>query len=119
IAYEAPHRVLDSLRDAQVTLGERRISIARELTKIHEEVLHTTLSAAIMHFEANAPRGEFTFVFGGASSDATAWDADAIKAELTRLSDEGWSGQDAIRTVTEQSGWRKRDVYALWVTMKE
>jgi len=119
VAYEAPHRVLESLRDARAVLGNRPISIARELTKMHEEFVRGTLDDAIAHFEANAPRGEFTFVVGGAASEAAVWDEDAISSELTRLLDEGLSSQDAIREVTQQSGWRKRNVYAQWVAMKK
>ncbi len=118
VAYEAPHRVVESLRDVRAMLGNRAISIARELTKLHEQFVRGTLDDAIAHFAANAPRGEFTFVIGGAPSESAAWADVAITVELSRLLGDGWPSQDAIREVTKQSGRRKREVYALWVQMK-
>ncbi len=114
VAYEAPHRVLESLRDALGRLGERPVAIARELTKLHEEVFRGTLSEAIAHFEAHEPRGEFTFVIGGAPA-ASVWDEAQIKARLNQLLSQGLSSQDAIKQVAQEAGRRKRDVYALWL----
>ncbi|MEP7199462.1 MAG: 16S rRNA (cytidine(1402)-2'-O)-methyltransferase [Chloroflexota bacterium] len=119
VAYEAPHRVVESLRDAHETWGERPVCVARELTKLHEELFRSTLADAIAHFTARAPRGEFTLVIGGAAADATVWDADAVKAHLMLLQRDGLSSHDAIARVTAQSGWRKREVYALWVELND
>lgn len=119
VAYEAPHRVVESLRDAHETWGERPVCVARELTKLHEELFRSTLADAIAHFTARAPRGEFTLVIGGAADDATVWDADAVKAHLMLLQRDGLSSHDAIARVTAQSGWRKREVYALWVELND
>jgi 16S rRNA (cytidine1402-2'-O)-methyltransferase len=115
VAYEAPHRVRESLRDALGVLGERPVAIVRELTKLHEEVFRGSLSEAIAHFEAKEPRGEFTLVIGGAAEDGAAWDKERVRAELQRLLDGGASSQEAIRQVTEAAGWRRRDIYALWL----
>ncbi len=67
ILYESPHRILDTLEDMLVELGDRRIAVCRELTKIHEEVLRTTVSKALEHWRTTAPRGEFTLVVEGAA----------------------------------------------------
>ena len=69
VVFESPYRVLASLKDLVSTLGpERRVAIARELTKRFEEVFRGTASAALAHFSEHAPRGEFTFVIGGANA---------------------------------------------------
>lgn len=115
VAYEAPHRILESLRDARAVLGDRPVCVARELTKLHEELFRGTLDGALAHFEAHAPRGEFTLIIGGAPEGAGAWDEGAVRAALARLARDGAASQDAIRQVMEQSGWRKRAVYDLWL----
>ena len=119
VALEAPHRVLDSLRDLLAVWGERRICVARELTKLHEELFRGALSEALAHFETHAPRGEFTFVVGGASADTHRWDARAIRARLAGLAGEGMQGQEAVKQVAIESGWRKRAVYAVWLNLKQ
>jgi 16S rRNA (cytidine1402-2'-O)-methyltransferase len=119
VAYEAPHRLLESLRDAHGVLGERPVAIARELTKLHEEVFRGMLSEAIAHFEAQAPRGEFTLVIGGAEEGSAAWDQAAVRTALAAQAQAGASSQDAIRQVTEASGWRRREVYALWLAVSK
>lgn len=120
VAYEAPHRLLESLRDAREVWGERALSIARELTKLHEEIFRGTLGEAIAHFEAHAPRGEFTLVIGGAvaQSESATWDEARVKAELARLAGEGLSSREAIRQVVSASGWPRREVYARWVELR-
>jgi 16S rRNA (cytidine1402-2'-O)-methyltransferase len=115
VAYEAPHRILESLRDALAVWGDRPVCVARELTKLHEELFRGTLAGALAHFEAQAPRGEFTLIIGGAPEGLDAWDEAAVRGELARLAREGAPSLDAIRQVMGQSGWRKRAVYDLWL----
>ncbi|MBI3733643.1 MAG: 16S rRNA (cytidine(1402)-2'-O)-methyltransferase [Chloroflexi bacterium] len=129
VAYEAPHRLLECLRDARDALGERRVAVARELTKLHEETFRGTLSESIAHFEAQAPRGEFTLVIGGAAlrqapdldrgqaQAAALWTEDAVRAALEQQASRGASAQEAARHVARQSGWARRDVYALWLAL--
>ncbi len=69
IFYEAPHKLLKTLYDMRECFGEREITIARELTKLHETVLKTDLSGAISHFEATPPKGEFVLIVAGAAKD--------------------------------------------------
>lgn len=65
--YESPHRIVDTLEDMSAELGDRRITVCRELTKLHEEVLRTTVSKALERWRGEAPRGEFTLVVEGTS----------------------------------------------------
>ena len=119
VVYEAPHRMLESLRDALAALGDRTVCVARELTKLHEELYRGTLAGALARVETHAPRGEFTLIIGGAPEGQGAWDEAAVRAELARLAREGTPSQDAIRQVMEQSAWRKRAVYDLWLQVIE
>jgi 16S rRNA (cytidine1402-2'-O)-methyltransferase len=119
VAYEAPHRLLESLRDAQSVLGDRPVCVARELTKLHEELFRGTLGEALAHFESQSPRGEFTLVIGGAPEGQGEWGEVAVRTELIRLAHQGAPGQDAVRQVMARSGWRKRAVYDLWLQVIE
>jgi 16S rRNA (cytidine1402-2'-O)-methyltransferase len=64
VVYEAPHRLSACLEDIEATLGDRPLAIARELTKLHEEIIHTTVAAARDRYATNAPRGEFVLIIG-------------------------------------------------------
>jgi 16S rRNA (cytidine1402-2'-O)-methyltransferase len=114
IAYEAPHRIAESLRDVLSVWGNRPIAIARELTKSHEEMFRGTVNEAHTHFTTHEPRGEFTLVIGGAPAPAT-WDETQVRAALEHLTHTGLSRQAAIKQVAQQAGWAKREVYAVWV----
>jgi 16S rRNA (cytidine1402-2'-O)-methyltransferase len=72
VLFEAPHRLRETLEDLLQALGDRRIAVARELTKVHEEVYRATLSETVRRFSAEAPRGEFTLVIEGARGQARA-----------------------------------------------
>ena len=74
IFYEAPHKLTATLRDLREAFGaERRISLCRELTKLHEEVLRFTLAEAVAYYEENAPKGEYVLVVAGAAPKTGAW----------------------------------------------
>ena len=110
--YEAPHKLLATLQDLLDTLGDRRIAVCRELTKLHEEILRTTLSGALAHFSATPPRGEFVLVIEGAeileAPKATLEDALEITAGLRA---EGLSLKDAVRQAADQTGIAKNVLY--------
>ena len=113
IFYEAPHKLLTTLEDmAQVFGSDRPISLCRELTKLHEEVVRTTLGEAIAQYTENAPRGEFVLVVAGApeeaKEEATAEDAAAYVA---RLMEEGMSRKDAIKQTAKDLNLPKNAVY--------
>jgi 16S rRNA (cytidine1402-2'-O)-methyltransferase len=112
IFYEAPHRILESLEDIAATLGEREVVVARELTKLHEEVLRGTPAEIRGALEArDSIRGEFVVLIAKASEplhDDTPPE-DAVEA-LVRA---GASPMDAMKTVARQRGLSKRDVYKI------
>jgi len=110
VFYEAPHRVLESLADMQVVLGDRRAVCARELTKRFEETVRGTLSELIAHFTETAPRGEFTVVVEGASPTVDV-DTDDAVAEVAELVDAGLSQSRAIAHVAKRRGIPRNALY--------
>lgn len=111
--FEAPHRLRDTLADMVDILGaDRPIAACRELTKLHEEIWRGTLAEARREWERREPRGEFTLVVGGAPP-ALGWDQAQVEMALTKTLAAGVSLKDAVRQVTSQSGWGRREVYAL------
>ena len=113
IFYEAPHKLLATLEDMASVFGnERGISLCRELTKLHEEVVRTTLGEAVELYKENAPRGEFVLVVAGAPDEpkqaATAEDAAARVAELV---EGGMSRKDAIKQTAKELDLPKNVVY--------
>jgi 16S rRNA (cytidine1402-2'-O)-methyltransferase len=111
VAFEAPHRLLASLADLREVLGDRRIALARELTKLHEEVWRGSVGRALAHFEENPPRGEFTLVIEGAKEERVTWDEKQVREALAELLAEGVERKEAVQTVAELAGWPKREVY--------
>ena len=113
VFYEAPHKLMNTLRDMAEFFGEERpISLCRELTKLHEEVIRTTLGGAIALYETQPPKGEYVLVLAGAPEKeppaATAQDAARRVAELVR---EGMSRKDAIRQTAGELNLPKNAVY--------
>jgi 16S rRNA (cytidine1402-2'-O)-methyltransferase len=113
VAFEAPHRLLASLADLRDVLGNRRMALARELTKLHEEVWRGSISQALAHFEENPPRGEFTLVIEGAKEERVAWDEGQVREALAELLAEGVERKEAVKAVSELADWPKREVYKL------
>jgi 16S rRNA (cytidine1402-2'-O)-methyltransferase len=111
VAFESPHRLRRALEDIRAALGERRIAVCRELTKLHEEIFRGTLSEAIEHFAE--PRGEFTLVVEGATEPAIEATDDDLRAELRRLRTLGASARDAAAEIARRTGVPRRRVYAL------
>ena len=128
VLFESPHRVRETLEDLKEAFGDRRIAVARELTKVHEEVYRATLDEAVRRFSAHAPRGEFTLVIEGAPDRGpTGVDADAAagaaretaRAVLRRAAAEGRPGQESVRRAVEATGLRRNEVYRLWLTVRQ
>ena len=116
VAFEAPHRLVETLADIQAVLGDRRIAVARELTKVHEEVWRGTVSQALAHYQAQPPRGEITLVIAGASEAEKAqarWEAEQVRTAVAALLKESVPRREAIRRVARASGWPRREVYKL------
>jgi len=113
LAFEVPHRLQATLRDLEAILGgERPVAVCREMTKLHEEILRTSLGEARQHFEAVEPRGEFTLVVGGATGE-TAWNEARVRSAIAKRLSEGLSRAEAARQVSSISGWERRRVYRL------
>jgi 16S rRNA (cytidine1402-2'-O)-methyltransferase len=108
---ETPHRLLAALEDIQETLGDRQIAVARELTKLYEEVFRGKISAAAAHFSQPPPRGEITLVVAGAPHKSEPWLPDrvasAIKAALAR----GEQPSQIAKEIACHSGWNRREIY--------
>ncbi|HEY4689349.1 MAG TPA: 16S rRNA (cytidine(1402)-2'-O)-methyltransferase [Anaerolineae bacterium] len=117
VAYEAPHRLAESLADLQVVLGDRSIAVARELTKTHEEIWRGTISGAREHFSGEV-LGEITLVIAGAPESAR-WDEVEVRAAVEQAMRDGASTTDAAREVAALSGWSRRQVYPIAVRLKE
>lgn len=115
VFYEAPHRLLPTLKDMLEVFGDRRMTVVRELTKLHEEIWRGKISEAVVYFNENQPRGEFTLVVAGAPAEAAqpAWTEETVRREVERCRREGMSLKDAAKEIAPRSGWPSRDVYRL------
>lgn len=113
VFYEAPHRLARTLADLAKFLGPTRsCALAREITKLHEEVWRGTLSGAVEHVAEVEPRGEYVVVVDGAPEPEPATD-DELRAEVQRLRDAGHSTRDAAAEVAVRFDVSRRRVYAL------
>ena len=115
IFYEAPHKLRKTLEDIYKVFGDRKISLCRELTKLNEEVIRTTLLGAISYYEANEPRGEYVLVVEGASEEENAKNAFFVNMTLTQHLDyyisQGMSKMDATKAVAKDRGVAKSVIY--------
>ena len=113
IFYEAPHKLVNTLEDlAQAFGAERRISLCRELTKLHEEVVRTTLGEACTRYRETPPKGEFVLVVEGAPEPAapTVTLEDAV-ARANALMAEGLSKKDAVKQAARETGIARNALY--------
>ena len=113
IFYEAPHKLLATLRDLADAFGEdRKISLCRELTKLHEEVRRMTLGEAAAYYEETPPRGEFVLVVAGAEEKAEEGCTFEAALDLVRARmEEGLSTKDAVKQVAKLTGFAKNLLY--------
>ena len=117
IFYEAPHKLCATLRDlAEAFGGARRISLSRELTKLHEETLRMTLAEAVAYFDQTPPRGEFVLIVEGAPDEPeTEQDEQArlaaAAAAVRRRMEEGQTQKDAVKAVSAETGVKKNALY--------
>ena len=116
IFYEAPHKLPYTLADLLDTLGDRPLALCRELTKLHEEVITTTLAEAVARYKEEAPRGEFVLIVGGApqkeEAPATLEDAVAMAQDYMN---EGLSVSDAAKRAAAETKIKKSEIYRLLV----
>lgn len=114
IFLESPHRIAASLEDLLSVLGDRRICVAREMTKLYEEFWRGQISGAIEHFKSKEPRGEFTLVIEGAqTTDHGRWTEDELLKAIKKELKAGKSAKEISAVLAESSGWSKKEVYAL------
>ena len=113
IFYEAPHKLQNTLKDLTDAFGpERRISLCRELTKLHEQILRMTLGEALAYYTENDPRGEYVLILEGAAeaSEEALTLEDAVSLALERIAS-GASKKDAVREVSHETGFPKNALY--------
>lgn len=114
--YEAPHKLGNTLRDLAQALGDRELAIVRELTKIHEEVIRTTLTAAAAQFDNGSLKGELVLIVAGkAPEDAPGMTPAAAVAYARELVAGGESKTNAAKLAAKESGLRKNEIYQLLI----
>lgn len=116
VFYEAPHKLLRTLQDMLAVFGDRRVALCREMTKLHEECIRTTLSGAIKRYETEPPRGEYVLVVAPAPETTTpqASPEEALAA-VEEYRATGHSLREACRLAAEETGYTKNELYALAV----
>lgn len=125
VLYEAPHRLLRTLQELYDTLGERKITVCRELTKKHETAFQTTLKGAADWYSANEPRGECVLVIEGKSRESIAkekqesWQEISIEEHMERYEGQGISRKEAMKLVAADRGTTKREIYQYLLEHKE
>ena len=117
IFYEAPHRLLNTLEFLYENIGNRRISMCRELTKLYEEIIRLTLEEAIEYYKQQSPRGEYVLVIEGKSKEnidkdeKAKWDMLTIEEHIKKYMDEGLNKKDAMKKVAKDRGISKSEIY--------
>ena len=114
IFYEAPHKLLATLADMLKWFGDRKMTVARELTKKHEEFLYTTISGALEHFTETPPKGEFVLIIEGsqATESTSIFDNMSVLEHINYYIASGMDKKDAMKKVALDRGVSKREIYA-------
>ena len=117
VVYEAPHRLVRTLAELLEALGDRPVTVCRELTKKHETFFRTTFSEALAYYEANEPRGECVLVIAGRSreeiraEEIAAFEEITVEEHLQRYLDEGMDKKAAMKAVAADRGVSRREIY--------
>lgn len=123
IFYEAPHKLLSTLRDMLETFGDREIVLARELTKKFEEFFRTTISEAINHYEEIPPKGEFVLIIKGKNIEELKEELRAEQSTPEELLDlygkDNLRGKELVNKVADELGLPKRKVYNIYLKIKD
>ncbi len=114
VAFEAPHRLRETLRDALDVLGDRKLAVCRELTKLYEEVFRGRFSHALEHFVQ--PKGEITLVIEG-KAESKPEVSETIETELRKLYKQGAGAKEAVAHLSEMSGIPKKKLYQAWLRL--
>ena len=125
LIYEAPHRLVRTLEELLRALGNRRITICRELTKKYEEAYRTTLEEALAHYETEEPKGECVIAIEGKSMEeirqeqVRSWEEISMEEHMQQYESQGIDRKEAMRMVAKDRGISKRDVYQYLMREKE
>lgn len=117
IIYEAPHHLLKTVKELLETLGDRELTICRELTKKHEEKIQTTFSALLSYYEEREPRGEYVLVICGKDRSEiekekqASWEEMSIEDHMAHYESQGIDHKEAMKMVAKDRGVSKRDIY--------
>ena len=119
IIYEAPHKLVKTLKDLRETLGNRRITLCRELTKKHETAFRTTIEELLSCYENEKPLGECVLVIEGKSrkelkeAEAASWETVPVEEHMKIYEKQGMSRKDAMKQVAKDRGMSKREIYQM------
>lgn len=125
ILYEAPHRLLKTLKELYETLGDRKITVIRELTKKYETVFPTTIEGAIAYYEVNEPKGECVMVIEGKSLEQIkqekeqSFESLSLTEHMDLYLSQGMNKKDAMKAVASDRGVSKREIYQLLLQEEE
>ena len=115
VVFEAPHRLRATLAEVLRTLGDRRIAVCRELTKLHEEIFRGKVSEALDYFAQ--PRGEFTLIIEGGPRKRGGEAVGVLAKELSYLKNQGMGAKEAVAQVSKTRGLPKKEVYKAWLKL--
>lgn len=117
IFHEAPHKLERTLADLLEAFGDREITVAREITKLHEQYIHTSLSQALASCSEQTPRGEYVLIVCGAPEREKTDEPTDPRALLLQLTEQGLSTGDACRRAAELTGMKKNELYSILIDM--
>ncbi|MBR1779314.1 MAG: 16S rRNA (cytidine(1402)-2'-O)-methyltransferase [Clostridia bacterium] len=122
IFYEAPHKLINTLTDLYEALGDRKIAIVKEITKIHEQVRNTSLAQAILYCEKNPPKGEIVLIVGGNKADPELLPHYSLSDALSITNNcikEGATPTEAAKTAAKITGINKSEIYRAFIADKK
>ena len=111
IFLESPYRIIEALEDLLSELGDRRICVAREMTKMFEEYWRGSISGALEYFKSQPARGEFTLVVHGQQNVVKRWTESELEAAIRSAAEAGKRSREIAAELAEQSGWSKKEIY--------
>lgn len=125
VIYEAPHHLVKTLEDLYETLGDRKISICRELTKRYEETTLTTIKESLFYYKSTEPRGEYVLVVDGKTfkelekEDRKRWESMSVEEHMAVYEGQGVDRKEAMKLVAKDRGISRRDVYQVLLKKEE
>ena len=125
VIYEAPHRLKKTLKELADTLGDRRITIVKELTKKHETIRQTTLTEAVRSYDEEEPKGEYVLVLEGASyeellvNEREQWNKLGLEEHMNLYLEQGLDKKEAMKAVAKDRGVSKSTIYQMLISEKE